>query len=70
MYMQLLTSNPCTSVCVHKSKYFWSFPHKSLNNLTFGLPNALGMLRFDPPFFGVLYNEPLRYIEEEELKSK
>ena len=24
--MRLLTSNPCTLECVHKSKYFWSFP--------------------------------------------
>ena len=40
----------------------------SPNHWTLGLPYALISLRFDPTF-GVLYKEPLKYIEEEELKS-
>ena len=44
----------------------------SPNILTLGLPNALRTLGFDPPlpFFGLLYKEPLGYIEEKELKRK
>ena len=47
--MQLLTSNPHTSGCVHKDKYFWSFPHMSLNILSLGLPYSWRTLEFDPP---------------------
>ena len=44
----------------------------SPNHLTLGLPISLRMLGFDPHdyTFGVLYKEPLGYIEGEELKSK
>ena len=42
-----------------------------LNHLSLGLPYASRSLRFDPPLpLGVLYKEPLGYIEGEELKSK
>ena len=52
-------------------KYFWSFPHLISNKLTLGLPNALKMLGFDPHyFFGVLYKEPLGYIEGGEIEEQ
>ena len=42
-----------------------------LNHLTLFLPCALILFIFDPHYpFGVLYKEPLGYIEGEELKSK
>ena len=71
VYMRLLTSNPHTSGCVHKSKCFCIFPHRSLNNFTLGLPNALRTLGFDPPYlFGVLYKEPLGYIKGGEIEEQ
>ena len=71
MYTGLLTSNLCTLGCVHKSKYFWSFPHPSLKILTLGLPYPFRSIEFNPPLpFEVLYKEPVGYIEEGELKSK
>ena len=41
MHTQLLISKSRTSGSVHEDKYFWIFPHRGLNNLTLGLPDAL-----------------------------
>ena len=72
MYMQLLTSNPCTSGCVHKSKYFLEFFLMCVRTtclLAFHMPRDHSDLTLHYPF-GVLYKETLGYIEGEELKSK
>ena len=66
--MQLLRSNSCTSGSVHEDKYFWSFPHRGMNNLT---PYALRMLGLDPPlpiWSAIL--SLLDTLKEEKLKSK
>ena len=60
MYTRLLTSNPCTLGCVHKSKYFWSSPHRSPNILTLGIHMRWDHLDLTLHYpFGVLYKEPL-----------
>ena len=69
--MQLFTSNPHTLGCVQNDKYFWIFPHLSLNNLTLGLPKSLRILGFNVPLpLGVLYKEPLGYIEGGEIEEQ
>ena len=72
MYTWLLISNPCTLGCVHKSKYFWSFPScvsQPLDSWPFICPYDCSYSTLHYPF-GFLYKEPLEYIEEGGLKRK
>ena len=70
MYTWLLTSNPHTSGCVHKSKYFWIFPSylfEPFDSLTSIFLEIAHIWPLITPLEWYIRN-PLDTLKEEELK--
>ena len=70
--MQILTSNPCTSGCVHKSKYFWSFPWWVSKPLVSWPSICLKIARIWPSItlLECYIRNPFDTLKGEEFKSK